>query len=251
MALHPSLASGRIWSGVRRCLPEKWRFAAPDMPGHGLAPAPDPGTDFCDLYTQQVTRLLQPGTDLVGHSFSAVIALRVALENPGLIRSLTLIEPVFFAAARGVEDAILEDTLARLAPYREALAAGNPMLAAERFTDVWGTGLPWDTLPRSTRAELAARIHLIPLGDSALIDDAPGLLAPGRLEGLDLPVLFLRGALSPPVVGVIHRALRARLMTSREVVVEGAGHMLTASHPEVVARTLAAFITRPDGPVGL
>ena len=35
--------------------------------------------------------------DVVGHSFGGSIALRLALEMPELVKSLTLIEPVCFA----------------------------------------------------------------------------------------------------------------------------------------------------------
>lgn len=42
--------------------------------------------------------------DVIGHSFGATVALRLALERPELVRSLVLVEPVLFAAAKAAED---------------------------------------------------------------------------------------------------------------------------------------------------
>jgi pimeloyl-ACP methyl ester carboxylesterase len=44
----------------------------------------------------------EPGTHLVGHSYGGVIALLTAARRPELLRSLTVIEPPAFGAARGI-----------------------------------------------------------------------------------------------------------------------------------------------------
>jgi pimeloyl-ACP methyl ester carboxylesterase len=45
---------------------------------------------------------LEPEAHLVGHSYGGVIALLAAARHPGLVRSLTVIEPPAFRVARGI-----------------------------------------------------------------------------------------------------------------------------------------------------
>jgi pimeloyl-ACP methyl ester carboxylesterase len=47
-------------------------------------------------------QFLEPGTHLVGHSYGGVIALLSAARTPGLVRSLTVIEPPAFGVARDI-----------------------------------------------------------------------------------------------------------------------------------------------------
>ncbi|MGR3491869.1 MAG: alpha/beta fold hydrolase, partial [Shimia sp.] len=92
----------------------------------------------------------------------------------------------------------------------------------------------------AAQAYLADRIHLVLAQGPAIEDDVAGQLAPGRLEGLTIPVDFIRGATSPPVTAAIHRGLMARLPNAVEHVIDGAGHMSPISHPIDVAALVAA-----------
>lgn len=124
------------------------------------------------------------------------------------------------------------------------MQAGDRDGAARAFTGLWGDGRPYDSLPEAPRAAITQRIHLIAAGAPLLHDDRSGLLAPGRLERLALPVLLIEGGDSPPVIGAIHDALAARLPQVDRVVVPGAGHMLPVTHP----RETAAAILGRTGP---
>lgn len=214
-----------------------WHATSVELPGHGQAPDWDARGDYGDQALQTVREAVGAGADVVvGHSFGAVTALRMALERPGAIGRLVLIEPVLFAATRGLP--VHDETDLAFKPYIRALAAGDRMAAAAAFTGIWGTGRPFDSLAPAQRAALAARIHLIPAGAPTLHDDRAGILAPGRLEGLTVPVDLLEGAESPAVIDAIHSVLAARLPRAERHSVAGAGHMLPITHPAEVAAIL-------------
>ena len=247
LALHCALAHGGTWGAVAAGLPG-CRVLAPDLPGHGLSPDWAGPGDYHDATTRAVSVLLedlaQDGpVDLLGHSFGATVALRLALERPDLVRSLMLVEPVLFAAARAAGAPEHARWQAEAAPYRVALAAGNLTLAAELFQALWGA-MPLRDLPPRQRAAIIDRISLIAAQEPALIDDTGGLLAWHRLESLGLPVLLVEGSLSPPIIGAVQTELARRLPMVWRVTIDGAGHMVPLTHPEPVARALRDHLAR-------
>ncbi len=243
LALHCSLAHGGAWGGVADRLGEALTLTLPDLPSHGRTADWDPtaGESLHDLSTRIARALAEPGpVDLIGHSFGGTVALRLALESPALVRSLTLVEPVLFAAARGTP------AFRSFAEYEGAfsalLAEGRPHEAAAGFHARWGGGTPFAALPEAMRRYIADRIHLIPAANATLIEDAAGLLAPGRLEALRLPVALVEGTGSPPVIGAVLDVLAARLPDARRTAIPGAAHMAPVTHPDAVAAAIRAIL---------
>lgn len=210
-----------------------------DLPGHGKSPDWEGARDLL-LSSAEIAAGLDGPLDVIGHSFGAVVALRLALSHPLRIRSLTLIEPVLFAAARGT--AAYEAQKAMAVPFADMIARGEREAAAQAFTDLWGTGLRWEDIPDATRAYFTARIHLIPATDAALFDDASGLLAGAQLEGFKAPVLLIKGQNSPPVIAAIQATLAARLPNAQRVTIKGAGHMAPITHVRETASVIRAFL---------
>lgn len=245
LALHCSLAHGGAWLGLAAHLPGA-TLIAPDLPGHGTAPEWDGRADLHGLATRQTLNLLrQTGpVDVIGHSLGATVALRAALEDPDLIRSLTLIEPVLFCAARAADWPGWAGYVADHAPFAAHLAAGRPADAARHFQSIWGAGQPWDETPARQRAYIVDRIHLISAQNPTLLDDAAGLLAPWRLESLGIPTLLIEGAESPPIIAAINDELARRLPQATRKVIPGAGHMAPVTHPAACAAAVAAHLGR-------
>lgn len=244
LAVHCSLAHAGAWSGLAERLGDRVTLTAFDLPGHGRSPELPAGTDFGDLATAwagQVAADLPQPLDVIGHSFGAVVALRLALERPGLVRSLTLIEPTLFAVAAHTPEAA--EFAAGSTGFEAAIDAGDFDRAARLFTADWGAGQPWESLPELQRHYIAARMPLIRAGEPTLIEDRAGLVAGDRLERLHLPVLLIGGSASPPISGAVLAALAARLPDARRVEVAGAAHMVPITHPGPVAEALAGFLS--------
>ena len=237
--IHCALAHAGSLRPLMAHLGDRLSMTAFDLPGHGRTADWDGRGDMLGATARIAESFCDRPVDLIGHSFGGVAALCLAIQRPDLIRSLTLIEPVFFAAAQAVDPPVFEAYLAAMAPYAAALSGGDRAAAAQAFTAVWGDG-DWDRLPEAQRAYAAERIHLIEASVPGLIDDSQALLAPGRLEAVDAPVTLIRGDRSAPIIPVVLKALAARLPQTRQVVIEGAGHMAPITHATEVAAAIRA-----------
>lgn len=239
LLLHCSLAHSGAWDGVARALSDRLRLTAPDLVGHGRGPARDPARDYHDHCTEVALAYLPTAPcHLIGHSFGATVALRLALDHPERIATLTLIEPVLFAAARGGPDWAAH--VAAMAGIGPLLAAGDAVGAARDFLAQWGGGGPLDAMPSAQRAYMIDRIWVIPASAPALEEDS-SLLLP-RLGQLTCPVLLIEGETSPPVIAEIQSALASAIPQARSAVIPGAGHMAPITHPAEVAGAIAAFL---------
>ena len=242
LALHCSLAHGGAFTALAQNLPGH-SLTAPDLIGHGKAPDWDGISDYHAAVTAQaLTTIGNQPIDLIGHSFGGTVALRLAIEHPHLVRSLTLIEPVFFAAARVAHDPAWDSFIADHQQFGALVASGDKTAAARQFHAIWGGDAGFDSLPARMQTYMADRIHLITAPWNVLLDDAPGLLTPGRLEALTMPVLLMQGDQSPPIINAITCALAARIPQAKSVMVSGAGHMLPITHAGEVADHIRAHL---------
>lgn len=237
IAVHGILSGATVWGPIASHLGGRIDLLAPDLPGHGKAAPWHPGEiDYHTAATRKVAELIQRPVDLIGHSLGGTIALRIAIAAPDAIRSLTLIEPVFFAAAAQPHLPLFDEIAA-------LLDAGDNHAAAARFIEYWG-GMPLDRLPKYAQIRLAEQIALLPATQGTLADDTNNLLRPDGLEAIDAPVLFISGETSPPIVHDIAAALSERLPDVGRATIPGAGHMSPLSHPAEVAGLIAVNLDR-------
>jgi len=244
LALHCSLAHAGAWSGLAQGL-SGVTITALDQIGHGRAADWDGQTDLHGAATWAAIAMAERlgqghPIDVMGHSFGGTVALRIALARPDLVRSLTLVEPVLFAAARGQE--VYTQFRARHLEFARLILSGQREAALRMFHGDWGTGEGLDALPERTRAYMFDRIHLIEAQNPVLLDDAAGLLAPDGLESVPVPTLLIDGATSPPIIDAVHRILAQRLPNSQRLSVAGAGHMVSITHAQSVAGAVQAHL---------
>ncbi len=241
LMLHCSLAQGAAWKGVAAALPGGLRLTAPDLVGHGGGPPHDPARDLHDQCYEAVLPYLPKGRfDAVGHSFGATLALRLALEMPERVRSLTLIEPVLFAAAKG-SGTFASHRTAQIGPGPD-LRDEDRLSATRAFLKLWGSGADFDDLPAHQRAYMAARIHLIDASDPALFGDSAGLVP--RLAEVAAPTLLMAGGDCLPVMTAILDRMQAEIPQSSRSTIPGAGHMAPITHPAPVAAAIADHLAR-------
>ncbi|WP_347138739.1 alpha/beta fold hydrolase [Paracoccus sp. SSK6] len=240
LALHCMMGSAGYWGPIARRLEGRADLTSFDMPGHGRSGPWVQGAEGPDFHTA-VTRIaasfIDRPLDLVGHSLGATVALRIAVAAPEAVRSLTLIEPVLFAAASDVEQKERDRIIA------EHLAQGRSEDAARAFIDVWGAQ-PFDDLPPPARQTMTTQIPLVAAADETLTHDRANILRAGGLEAIDAPVLIIVGERSPTVIHGIADALAERLADVGRATVPGAGHMLPLTHPDETAGLIAVNLDR-------
>lgn len=246
LLLHATLAHGGAWKGVAERLAGEFHLIAPDMVGHGRGPEGDPSRDYHDAATEHAATLLPEAPfHLVGHSFGATVALRLAIQQPSRVLSLTLFEPVLFAAAP--DGPGKRDSAAQLANVQSLVASGDTSGAARAFLSVWGAGEDIDAMPEAQAARMAGRMWIIGAQRASLHQDRARLLP--RLADVTCRVLLMRGTQSPPVIGQILDGLEDGLPRARRSVIHEAGHMAPVTHADLVADELAAFLaTVREGP---
>ncbi|MCV3270611.1 alpha/beta fold hydrolase [Roseobacter sinensis] len=242
LALHCTLAHSGAWRALGAALAGDLTLHAIDLPGHGQSDDWDPAGDLHDQCTEAALAHLDAPMHLIGHSFGATVALRVAVEHTALVRSLTLIEPVFFAAAMADAPDKMRAHEREAKPYFDALARGDHPRAARLFNRFWGDGTRWDDMPAGTREYLARRVHLVPAQASAIVEDRAGLLAPGALARIEVPSLLIQGDQTAEIIDVISASLAARLPHARRAWIAGAGHMSPLTHPAQVAAEIRSLV---------
>lgn len=227
--VHGSVFDG-AWTWQRQLqLAERFRLLVPDRRGYGASP-PAAREDF-DVDAIDIAELLGRGAHLVGHGYGGVIALLAAAKRPEAVRSLTVIEPLAFAVARG--DPAVETLLARMRHAAEASAGASPeALLAAYMPTLWSDGAP-PTQPLTPALLRGAQM----LAHQRLADEAVVPLA--RLSRAPFPKLVVSGAHSA-ALDAICDVLEQRLPAERAVI-PGQGHAVQATGAPFNER-LASFI---------
>lgn len=246
LAIHCTLAHSGAWRGIAAALDDLLNLHAFDLPFHGKSGDWDGQGDMHDTATAMARALLDgmgPGPhDLIGHSFGATVALRLAVEDPDRVRTLVMFEPVFMAPAMTDDPGFAGAYKDLMHPFFTALEAGDHMLAARLFNRAWGDHTTWDAIPENTRQYMADRIHFVRASTPFLEDDSTGLLAPGAMETAAMPALLLRGDLSDWAAPT-NAAIARRLPKATELALPGVGHMAPITAPKKVAGALRAFLS--------
>ncbi len=242
LAVHCTLSHGGAWQRMTRVCADRWTVTACDLPGHGKSDAWDGSSDLLETTVSALTENLGTRTDVIGHSFGAVVALRLAQRFPDRIRRLCLFEPVLFAASALDDPAVLTRYRQDAEPIMAALSRGDLASAARLFNRTWGDGRHWDDISFRTRKYMTERMPYISAQDDILVDDVAGMLKPEALSRAAMPVLLMTGTESPEIVGSISRALVSHLPLAWQVNIPRASHMGPVTHPEDVAGAIDHFL---------
>lgn len=241
--VHGSWSDHHAWDAVIAELRGR-RFVSYDRRGHGSSECP-PGQgavaqDVDDL-AALVDALDAGPAHLVGNSLGAQIALRTAIEHPGLVRSLALHEPGFWGLAP--EDDPVATIVAAVQPALERLAAGAWEDGARLFAEqIFGPGT-WDTVvPAELKRTMVAN------APTFLDEERDPDIASLDVDGLArvvAPTLLSDGAESHPAFAVVIERLAALLPHAERATLAGAGHVPHRTHPVDYTALLSSFWAAP------
>jgi branched-chain amino acid transport system permease protein len=234
--VHGSFASSRWWQPAMALLPaDQFTCRAPDLPGCGRSDRPDDPTSYAVASLARALAGLIDGlglwsVDLVGHALGAAVALSYALDNPGRLRSLTLVST---PSPRGTPTppegyALLEQMRGDRGLLAQALASVMPAHAPDPFFQQ----LVDDAASQAPAAFSAATLAL----ERWRVDR-------NDLLQLRLPVLLVWGDRDQ----IVERRVQTDLLLSipganNLEVLRGCGHSPMLERPEAFAQVLLNFI---------
>jgi pimeloyl-ACP methyl ester carboxylesterase len=177
---------------------------------------------------------------VVGYSYGGVVALQMALADRQRVRTLTLIEPVFFNALRDAGETSAFSQFVRLSKdFEAALQQGGAETAIRPFMDFWTGSGSWDRLPLFVRAEMLKSARKIALDWHAAFAFAPDRQ---NLAALGPRTLLVRGTESPRPMLALVDALHALMPGSTRLIVEGANHLLPLTHADALTNAILSHL---------
>lgn len=242
--LHGALNTHYDWlTGPADALADAARVTLVDRPGHGLSRRPRfVGTprDQASQIASGLERLGIRRAVLVGHSFGALVSLALAERFPERVAALVLVAPLAFPEPRLLEHSLLAPrSVPLMGPLlsRIGTRSGFDRAALEWLQELmfspdpmpahWKQGFPYEQVLDSDtlvhEGEDAASV--LPLSPAGMID----------LRRIEAPVHILIGGNDRVVQQEGQGKALARLLRNgRHTEIEGAGHMLHHSHPDLV-----------------
>ena len=242
--LHSSLSSSRQWLPLVKQLETHFTCINVDILGYGLADkVSDPENYSFDVEISRINLALEEvigegSYHLVGHSCGGAIAMKMAVEAPERLLSLSLFEPVAFnLLPAGSEQRHVADEFAERVDRRDNFAA------AEVFTDFWNMNGFFKSLPPKMQALMANDMPKVTLDFKGLVSPTYTLADVAKIQA---PTLFLSGKYSPQLSHRLAEQIIGSLPSVKSVEVE-AGHMAPVSHGELVLPKIADFIQQHAG----
>lgn len=244
LLVHGFTGRGSTWSSCLSALRRVATTIVVDLLGHGRSDSPaDPARHAVERQAADlaviVERVAGAPADVLGYSFGARIALRLAVDHPSLVRRLLLESP-----SAGLADPV----------ERESRRAADDRLAGdlerdgiEAFVTRWEAQPLFASLaaiPPGRRARLhEQRLRNRAAGLAASLRGAgQGAMAPlhDRLASIRVPTLVVVGALDP--VAERARSVAGAIPGARLVTIPGVGHVPHLEAPAAFRRVIVDYL---------
>jgi len=261
--VHGSASDLRTWGRLQEALAARYRTISYSRRYHWPNRPTPPGADYAMLphaadLGEIVRSFRAAPAHLVGHSYGAFLCLLLALEEPGLVRSLVLAEPpvlTLFVSPRPRTLELLKVLVTRprtaaaivrfgaggVAPAGRAFREGRDEDGMRIFGEaVFGPG-GFARLPAGRKVQVRDNLPNVK-AEVFGSDFAP--LDTDRVRALRVPVLLVHGGRS---LGLFHRLmdrLQELMPHAERVEIPGASHMMHEDDPEAFRRAVEEFLSR-------
>ena len=239
--------AGAAWNfaALAPLLARGHRLLIPDLPGHGGS-SPLPAATSVAAYADAVAAVCAAETagrvDVVGHSLGGLVALRLAVRRPELVRRLVVAAPAGISSSSRAAELLL--TFFSVARVGRVTARGAEAVARSRllrravFTRV-AVSDPWSLSRVAVHGLLCGGAVHTDLGSAAraLVRGDPR----PDLHRVACPVLCLWGARDLQV-RVDDGFEYARRLRAPVRVIADCGHLLIAERPDACADAIEKFL---------
>ncbi|HEY1916551.1 MAG TPA: alpha/beta hydrolase [Streptosporangiaceae bacterium] len=230
---HGNLMNHDMWAAQVEALRGEFRCVVWDERLHGSTKDDGGLYTYWDAADDLLGLLDHLGVEqatLAGHSQGGFLSLRAALRAPERVKALVLIDtaavawpPETLAQMSGIRDRFGDGDLAAAAPVLLGMLLGQPMIHQDWLQ-------VWREQPQQRLADAVAVL----MG----VDDIST-----RLGQITQPALVVHGEADQPIPLPLGQMLRAGLPAALDlIVIPGAGHTPSLTHPDQVNGPLAAFL---------
>jgi pimeloyl-ACP methyl ester carboxylesterase len=241
--LHSSLSSSKQWANLAAQLSEHFTCINIDLLGYGTARAAQEKHYSFTTETNRINTIINQLAPtekfhLVGHSCGGAIALKIAVEQPEKILSLSLFEPVAFhllASSKHESHNLLANNVEKFA---EQLSSVDQQKGAETFIDFWNGEGFYAKLPHKIQTAMIEQFPKVKLDFIGILQERYTLEA---LKVIQCPCLLMVGKHSQEVSKSLSRAI-VQSLKNVEYKEISSGHMAPISHPNLVQPLIASFI---------
>ena len=244
VCLHSNASTSSQWRALSDLLADRFRVVAFDGYGAGKSP-PWPAfavrlSDEAELVAGVLGQSSEP-FHLVGHSYGAAVAMKLAVLDPKRVRSIVIYEPTLFHLVAGNDPlrSPAEGIVRAASDAARLVAAGDDRGAAERFIDFWMGPGAWAAMPAARQAAVALSTRNVGAWSEALLAETAPRAA---FAALDVPVLCMWGERSPESSRSVMSVLQQILPNATLAPQPGLGHMGPITHPDIVNPQIAAFL---------
>lgn len=243
--LHAGGSSSRQWLKAARLLEKEFRLIAPDLWGFGGSDAwrgeePLTHDHQAMLVAAAIEQLATGPVHLVGHSYGGAVAVRLALLQPALVKTLTLIEPILMRLLELAGDARAFREYLEMVDAFLRNASERPEHAWRAFIDYRNGAGTWDALPAASRERFLSTTESTVAGFRSNLSNPTSL---DDLRCVATPTLVMCGEKTTLPDRKVTEILRDHIPGCQYVVIPGAEHMSPLSHPGFIAQAIRAFIT--------
>jgi pimeloyl-ACP methyl ester carboxylesterase len=234
----------RYWQPQRNVFAARYRLIAYSHRFHGTASPPVTSEYSADAHTSDlvaiIRRLEEGPVHLVG--FSTAIALRATLAEPGLVRSLTIVEPNVPWLLEGNPEG--ESVLAWWREENErvrAEAAGDAELRATLWFELVNNRGPgtFEAQPKTFR-----RMWLDNFNASRPAAPSPEPLTCERLSAITAPTLVVGAEYGMPYSRRIVDTLAGCIPASRLRIIPAVTHFMSYQEPSVFNQVVLDFLAQ-------
>ncbi|HTI36342.1 MAG TPA: alpha/beta hydrolase [Vicinamibacterales bacterium] len=244
--VHGSWGDHHNWDAVVPGLARSFRVFTYDRRGHSqserLSTQGSIEEDVADLAAFIVTNKLTPA-HVVGSSFGAAIAVKLAAAQPDLFATLSIHEPPLIGMIG--EDPIFPVVRQRIGAVLATLQSGETELAARQFVEnvALGPGM-WEKLPPDVRDTF---IFNAPTWMDEMNEPESVLTVDlNRMRSFTRPTLLSEGDQSPSFFAAILTKLASAVPQAQHHVYRGGGHVPHLTHPDEFVRVVSSFIGGHD-----
>jgi len=245
--VHGSWGDHHNWDAVVPGLARTFRVFTYDRRGHSQSERlPTQGSiddDVADLAAFITSRGSAPA-HVIGNSFGAAIALKLAATQPNLFASLSVHEPPLIGMIG--DNPMFPAIRQRIGAVLTTLEAGDAEAGARQFVETvaLGPGM-WEKLPSSQRQTFIFNaptwVDEMNEPESAMSVDL------ARLVAFNHPALLSEGEQSPPFFGVILDQIATALPHAQHHLYRRAGHVPHLTNADEFVQVVSGFVNSVVG----